>query len=208
MIPFENTSAIIEFTRIYLAVFYTAVALFYTVRIITAKKNTHSELVFLGQPFCSHWWNHMTFRLFRALIWLTCVIRIFFPSLDEYLGVIAIFERNLMLILCNVLLTVGFLMTIIIHFSMKQKWRSGVDPQGPKALITDGFFKHSRNPIFVSVGLSQLGFFLALPSIFTLVCLIIGLYTLYKQTIVEEQHLVTIFQDNYKIYQSNVRRWI
>jgi protein-S-isoprenylcysteine O-methyltransferase Ste14 len=150
----------------------------------------------------------MTFRLFRALIWLTCVIRIFFPSLDEYLGVIAIFERNLMLILGNVLLTVGFLMTIIIHFSMKQKWRSGVDPQGPKALITDGFFKHSRNPIFVSVGLSQLGFFLALPSIFTLVCLIIGLYTLYKQTIVEEQHLVTIFQDNYKIYQSNVRRWI
>ena len=67
MIPFENTSAIIEFTRIYLAVFYTAVALFYTVRIITAKKNTHSELVFLGQPFCSHWWNHMTFRLFRVL---------------------------------------------------------------------------------------------------------------------------------------------
>jgi len=208
MTPLENTSAIIEFTRIYLAVFYTGVALFYTVKIITTKKKNQSELVFLGQRFSIHWWNHITFRLFRVLIWIVCVIRLFFPSLDEYLGMITSFEHNPMLILGNVLLTLGFLMTLIIHISMKNTWRSGVDPKGPHALITDGFFKYSRNPIFVSVGLSQLGFFLALPSIFTLVCLIIGLYTLYKQTMVEEQHLVTIFQDNYKIYQSKVRRWV
>ena len=208
MIFFDNTSAIVEFTRIYLAVFYTGVALFYTVRIITAQKATRTELVFPGERFCSDWWNHITFRIFRVLIWMVCVIRLIFPATDEYLDVITSFDNALVLLLGNVLLTFGFLITLAIHFSMKQKWRSGVDPKGPKALITDGFFKYSRNPIFVSVGLSQLGFFLALPSVFTFVCLIIGLYTLYKQTMVEEQHLITTFQDNYKVYQSNVRRWV
>lgn len=208
MITFDNTSAIIDFTRIYLAAFYTAVALFYTVRIIMTKKSSKTELVFPGARFCSNWWNHMTFRLFRVAIWLVCVVRLFVPALDEYLGVITSFENALVLITGNLLLTIGFLMTIVIHFSMKQKWRSGVDPKGPTSLITDGFFRYSRNPIFVSVGVSQLGFFLALPSLFTLVCLMIGLYTLYKQTIVEEQHLAEIFQNNYKLYQSNVRRWI
>jgi len=208
MISFDNTSAIIEFTRIYLAAFYTAVALFYTVRIIMTKKSTNTELVFLGERFCSHWWNHMTFRLFRVSIWMVCVSRLFYPEFDQYLGLITTLDNALVLIFGNFLLTFGFLMTIIIHFSMKQKWRSGVDPQGPLSLITDGFFKYSRNPIFVSVGLSQLGFFLAFPSIFTLICLIIGLYTLYKQAIVEEQHLGVAFQGNYQVYQNNVRRWI
>lgn len=208
MISLDNTSSIIEFTRLYLAVFYSAVALFYTVRIITAQKSTNTGLVFPGERFCSHWWNHMTFRLFRASIWMVCVVRLFFPALDEYLGLITTFDNALVLILGNILLTFGFLMTIIIHFSMKQKWRSGVDPKGPDGLITDGFFKYSRNPIFVSVALSQLGFFLALPSLFTLVCLIIGLYTLFKQATVEEQHLAEIFPSNYKTYQANVRRWL
>jgi protein-S-isoprenylcysteine O-methyltransferase Ste14 len=208
MIPLESPSALVEFTRIYLAIFYTGVALFYTVRILMTKKSINTELVFPGERFCSHWWNHMTFRLFRVSIWMVCVIRLLYPEFDQYLGLITTFDNVLVPIFGNVLLTIGFLMTIIIHFSMKQQWRSGVDPKGPNTLITNGFFKYSRNPIFVSVGLSQLGFFLALPSIFTLVCLIIGLYTLYKQTMVEEQHLVTIFQDDYKSYQSNVRRWV
>ena len=108
MISFENTSAIIEFTRIYLAAFYTGVALFYTVRIIMTKKSTNTELVFPGERFCSHWWNHMTFRLFRVLIWMVCVSRLFFPALDQYLGVITSFDNALVLILGNVLLTFGF----------------------------------------------------------------------------------------------------
>ncbi len=208
MIPLESPSALVEFTRIYLAIFYTGVALFYTVRILMTKKSINTELVFPGERFCSHWWNHMTFRLFRVSIWMVCVIRLLYPEFDQYLGLITTFDNVLVPIFGNVLLTIGFLMTIIIHFSMKQQWRSGVDPKGPNTLITNGFFKYSRNPIFVSVGLSQLGFFLALPSIFTLVCLIIGLYTLYKQAIVEEQHLGAAFQGDYQVYQSNVRRWI
>ncbi|ARD44753.1 isoprenylcysteine carboxylmethyltransferase family protein [Colwellia sp. PAMC 21821] len=208
MISPDNTSAIIEFTRLYLAVFYSSVAIFYTVRVIFSQKKSNTELIFPGQRFCSSWWNHMTFRLFRVTIWLVCLFRLFFPNLDNYLGILPSLDHAVILITGNVLLTIGFLLTIIIHFSMKRKWRSGIDPKGPEALITDGFFQYSRNPIFVSVALSQLGFFLALPSVFTLVCLLIGLYTLYKQTLAEERHLTEIFANKYKTYQTSVRRWL
>tara|TARA_R110000744_G_scaffold19280_3_gene50943 strand:+ start:6822 stop:7448 length:627 start_codon:yes stop_codon:yes gene_type:complete len=208
MTSIDNTSAIIEFTRLYLAVFYSAVALFYTIKIITTKKNINTELIFLGERYCPNWWNHMTFRIFRVAIWMVCLVRLFVPALDDYLGLIPSLENAPMLISGNVLLTFGFLMTIAIHFSMSEKWRSGIDPIGPKKLITDGFFRYSRNPIFVSVGLSQIGFFLALPSVFTLVCLVIGLYTLYKQTIAEEAHLAAVFPSEYKHYTTNVRRWL
>ncbi|WP_310733491.1 methyltransferase [Colwellia sp. BRX10-3] len=150
----------------------------------------------------------MTFRIFRVSIWMVCVLRFYFPDIDGYLGIIPSLENVPMLISGNVLLTIGFLLTIIIHFSMSQKWRSGIDPKGPEQLITDGFFKYSRNPIFTSVALSQLGFFLALPSVFTLVCLIIGLYTLHKQTLAEEDHLSTALPSEYKLYSTNVRRWL
>jgi protein-S-isoprenylcysteine O-methyltransferase Ste14 len=208
MTSIDNTAEIIEFTRLYLAVFYSAVALFYTIKIITTKIIIHTELIFLGQRYCPNWWNHMTFRIFRAAIWMVCVVRLFLPALDDYLGLIPSLENTPMLLSGNILLTFGFLITIIIHFSMSQKWRSGIDPKGPKKLITDGFFSYSRNPIFVSVAISQIGFFLALPSVFTLVCLIIGLYTLYKQTIAEESHLSAVFPSEYTHYTANVRRWL
>lgn len=207
MITLESTPEIIDFTRWYLAVFYTFVAVFYTIRVITAKKNTQNEMVFAGARYCDTWWNHMTFRLFRVSIWMVCVFRLFFPATDNYLGMFASLEHQITLLLGLSLLTIGFLFTLIVHYSMKKKWRSGIDPKGPETLITDGFYRYSRNPIFVSVGLSQLGFFFALPSVFTLVCLVLGLFTLYKQTIAEEQHLVTIFHDDYKVYQRKVRRW-
>ncbi|MEW6997989.1 isoprenylcysteine carboxylmethyltransferase family protein [Colwelliaceae bacterium BS250] len=204
----DNTSEIVDFTRLYLALFYSFVALFYTVRIITVKKNTNQELVFTGERFCSTWWNHFIFGIFRASIWMVCVFRFYFPSIDDYLGMISSLENIPIIITGNVLITFGFLLTVIIHFSMGCKWRSGIDPKGPEQLITDGFYQFSRNPIFLCIALSQMGFFLALPSVFSLTCLIIGLYTLYRQTLSEERHLLEVFPSKYRIYLTKVRRWI
>ena len=121
---------------------------------------------------------------------------------------IAELQTPAILVSGNVLLTLGFLSTLGIHFRLGREWRSGIDPGGPRHLISSGVYGFSRNPMFLSVAISQLGFFLAIPSLFSLVCLLVGLYTLHSQALAEETHLVGLFPEDYRDYASRVRRWI
>lgn len=199
---------ITEFTRIYLAVFFSLVALFYTVRIIRMKRSILREVVFPGQVLCPEWWNHMLFRCFRVGIWMLCVFRAFFPSIDNYIGLIAALNISPVVILGNLLLTIGFVFTILVHFSLGGSWRSGIDPAGPERLISTGYYRYSRNPMFLGVAVAQVGFFLVLPSLFSLVCLVFGLYALVRQVRSEEDHLEKLFPGEYAAYTARVRRWL
>ncbi|MEL0657895.1 isoprenylcysteine carboxylmethyltransferase family protein [Psychromonas arctica] len=243
---YDSQLDITEFTRFYLAAFYTFVAVFYIVKVLVNKhqnnrpsseqagiqlstrhdsqlstqhdsqlntqhnrlRENQKELIFTGERFCSTWWNHMTFRVFRSTIWVVCLARLFFPNVDDYLGLLFLSESFSIVLLGNILLTLGFMMTVIIHFKMGKQWRSGIDPSGPKKLITDGFYKFSRNPMFLSIALSQFAFFLALPSLFSLLCFIIGVIALYRQIQSEETHLLQQFPEQYNIYSTKVRRWL
>lgn len=203
-----SASEIIEFTKVYLAVFYSIVAAFYTVRIINKKRQNGKSLVFSGKAFCKTWWNHIAFRFFRISIWMVCLFRLFFPNIDNYLGMINILELSSVIGVGLILLTVGFLSTALIHYSLGKEWRSGIDPSGPARVITSGAYQFSRNPMFVCIAIAQLGFFFAIPSVFSLVCLTIGLYTLNSQTLEEEIHLSQKLPIEYATYASKVRRWV
>ena len=199
---------ITEFTRIYLAIFFSFVAAFYTARILLMKRYSSREIVFPGERFCSTWWNHISFRFFRATIWLVCVFRFIFPTVDNYLGILDSLQKTEVVFSGIFLLTLGFISTILIHLKLGKHWRSGIDPNGPDKIALEGWYKYSRNPMFVCVAIAQLGFFLALPSIFSLVCLVIGIYTLNSQALAEEKHLLSVYPKEYKHYSSRVRRWI
>jgi protein-S-isoprenylcysteine O-methyltransferase Ste14 len=203
-----NTAQVIEFTKVYLAIFYSAVATFYTYRVINKKRKNGKKLVFAGKLYCKTWWNHTAFRFFRISIWGVCLFRLYYPNIDDYLGMIEILESSSLIFIGLILLTVGFLLTALIHYRLGKEWRSGIDPSGPADVITSGAYKFSRNPMFVCVAVAQLGFFFALPSVFSLVCLIVGLYTLNSQTIEEEIHLSQKFPKAYTAYKSKVRRWV
>lgn len=202
-----NSIQLIEFTKIYLAVFYSTVAAFYTLSVITKKKKHGKKLIFAGQRLGKTWWNHITFRLFRITIWMLCLLRVPYPNIDNYLGMITDLQAPSIILLGLFLLTVGFITTVLIHFSLGKEWRSGIDPSGPNKVISSGVYRFSRNPMFICIAISQLGFFLAIPSIFSLVCLIIGLYTLRSQALEEELHLSQKFPVAYAAYSSKVRRW-
>ena len=204
----DNPSAIVEFTRVYLAVFYSCVAAFYAIRITAKKRAGSGEVVFAGPRLSSTWWNHMLFRAFRFTIWMVCLFRLFFPGLDHYLGLCTFLNVWPIVLAGNILLTAGFLFTLMVHFSLGNQWRSGIDPDQPKKLTTDGFYRYSRNPMFVGVATAQVGFLLALPSVFSAACLLVGLYALRSQTIAEEAHLLELFPDDYRHYMGHVRRWL
>ena len=204
----DSSSAIVAFTRVYLAVFYSCVAAFYAIRVTAKKRAGSCEVVFPGESFSSTWWNHMLFRACRMAIWMACLFRFLFPSLDNYLGLFDSLNTWPVLLAGNIMLTAGFLFTVVIHFSLGSQWRSGIDPDGPRQLKTDGLYRFSRNPMFLGIATAQVGFLLALPSVFSAVCLFIGLYTLHSQSMAEETHLRQKFPEDYPRYASHVRRWL
>ncbi|MBE0361315.1 hypothetical protein PALI_b0268 [Pseudoalteromonas aliena SW19] len=150
----------------------------------------------------------MAFKFFRAAIWLVCVVRLFIPELDDYLLLFTPLNGWPGVMFGNVLLSAGFALSMFVHFDMASLWRSGIDPNGPKELKTTGLYEYSRNPMYLGVAAAQIGFFLALPCLFSLVCLLVGLTALYRQIMVEEAHLEKSFTESYQKYKQLVPRWL
>ena len=94
------------------------------------------------------------------------------------------------------------------HNNLGEVWRSGIDPDGPAKLVTTRLYGRSRNPMYLGVLAAQLGFFLALPSAFTLVCLMAGFAAVFSQVRLEEVHLGQQFPGQYANYLQNVPRWL
>ena len=62
--------------------------------------------------------------------------------------------------------------------------------------------------MFCAVAVAQAGFFLALPSLFSLLCLAVGLWALSRQAKAEEEHLSQVFAEEYRQYTRDVPRWV
>jgi protein-S-isoprenylcysteine O-methyltransferase Ste14 len=91
---------------------------------------------------------------------------------------------------------------------MKDSWRIGIDEENETDLITKGLFRYSRNPIFLGVILSNLGLFLIIPNMGTLLVLTLSYFSIQIQIRLEEDFLKKQFGTDYLIYCKSVRRWI
>ncbi len=197
-----------DFTRWFLALFFASVAAFYVVRITLAKRRTGASPVFSGKPGSSHFATHLSFRVFRAAILGVCIARLLWPPLDKYLITLDILWRPAIFILGDCLLLGGFASVVVIHFLMGNDWRSGTRANDRTHLITTGPFAFSRNPMMLGVMTAQLGLFLALPSVFTLLCLVVGIWAVNAQVRVEEQLLRKRFGAAYTAYTEQTPRWL
>ena len=77
------------------------------------------------------------------------------------------------------------------------------------ALIKDGPYQHSRNPGYLALTLFYLGVVFLVESVWACVLLIpilvIMTYAVIKK---EEAHLENVFGEEYRLYKSQVRRWV
>ena len=196
----------IDFTRWFLALFFIGVAAFYAVRIFAITRRTRHSPVFAGHPGTLHWATHFAFRVFRALILGVCVLRLLWPGLDPYLVTFDALWHPPILVLGSALLLFGFSAVVAIHWYMGEDWRSGTRTDDRTRLITEGPFAISRNPMMLGVVVAQLGLFLALPSLFTLACLVAGIWAVTAQVGVEEGLLLKRFGAEYEAYRRQTPR--
>ncbi|WP_148862091.1 methyltransferase family protein [Marinobacter fonticola] len=190
----------------FLGIYFLMIGLYYTSRSLGLYARMRFSHIHYGMKGSRTWWHRHVFNVFRASILGVCVTRIFF-DIDAWLGVFDPLYRSPILTAGAALLLIAFSLIEYVQAYMHEDWRSGIDSQNRGHLITTGPYNRSRNPLFIGILLGQLGFFLALPSVFSLVCLMVGAIVILRQAQSEELALSEIYGNEYLDYQARVPRW-
>ncbi len=103
---------------------------------------------------------------------------------------------------------IGSLLAIIAQFQMGNSWRMGINKSETTDLIKHRLFKYSRNPIYLGLLISFLGFFLTIPNAISLSCIVLAYPSFEIKVRLEEQYLLEKHGSNFTNYLKSVKRWI
>ena len=194
--------------RVFLGIFFLMIGLQFSARTLGLYQRMGFSHINYGARGKATWWHRHTFNVFRAAILLICLVRIG-VDIDPWLGVFPWLYQWPVLLAGMLVLMASFTAVNYLQAYMHDDWRSGIDEHYREGkLVTEGPFARSRNPLFLAVMTGQLGFFLALPSVFTLVCLIVGVLVITRQARAEEKALAHQFGEVYEEYRQRVPRWL
>lgn len=190
------------------AAFFTFVAVFYTVRILQVGRRLGRSPVGYGRPGTEQHRLYLTFRVFRVLIWLVSVARAFWPPLDAILSPLRPLAVPWVMVSGNLLLVTTFAIVMRQHLKLGLAWRSGLaDASDPVPLLTDRPYRRFRHPMLATIMIAQLGLLLAIPSLFTLICLVVGIATLLRQARLEEADMARRHGEAWSAYLAARRAW-
>ena len=193
--------------RHFLGIFFLMIGLQFSARTVGLYDRMGFSHIHYGARGKATWWHRQTFNVFRTAILLICLLRIGL-DIDPWLGIFPVLYQWPVLLAGMLVLMASFTVVNYLQAYMHEDWRSGIDDgEGRRKLVTGGPFGRSRNPLFLAVMAGQFGFFLALPSVFTLVCLVAGVLVITRQAKEEEKALARQFGEEYDAYRQRVPRW-
>ena len=108
----------------------------------------------------------------------------------------------------SVLVVAGILLAVVAERRFKRAG-TAVRPFEPStALVEDGPFRFTRNPMYLGMILVLAGVFILLGSLSPLLVLPAFVWLLHARFVVhEEAHMERHFGERYLVYQRRVRRW-
>lgn len=139
---------------------------------------------------------------------LITMIFSFTPSFYACLAPISWLERDAVKIAGGIFLVGSLIWVALAQIQMGSSWRIGIDANNRSDLVHKGLFNVSRNPIFLGMRASLLGFLLTLPNAFSLASVVLADVLMQIQVRLEEQHLTAEHGEDYEAYSERVRRWI
>ncbi|MFZ4928504.1 methyltransferase family protein [Chryseobacterium sp. Mn2064] len=146
------------------------------------------------------------FKLILLTLFIYAMLILFLPEYIFRIFKINFLESNILQCTGVVLMAFALIWVIIAQLQMKDSWRIGIDNTTKTELVTHGLFRFSRNPIFLGMTISLLGFFIAFPTIIALSFLVIGSMLMQIQIRLEEEYLLKEYGQNYLAYKKKVRR--
>lgn len=148
-------------------------------------------------------------RLFKIVIFLAGVPAIVY-CVDEtrLLKLIPLILPQYSFEVGLTLMLISLLWVIVAQMQMQSSWRIGIDYHKKTDLVHSGLFNYSRNPIYLGMHGSLLGFFLVLPTVLSLIVLVVAHILMQIQTRLEEEYLQNMHGESFRMYKSKVRRWL
>lgn len=198
-----------QFLRVFLLTYfivYFGIA-FVAKSIIVAKRIGKSPLV-LPKDDSAYGLIGFYFKLTMMLMFGYVLLFAFMPSVCKTFLPIPELDTLTVKYLGLGLLIFALIWTILAQGYLKNSWRIGIDTKTPTELITTGFYKISRNPIFLGMIVSLFGLFLVTPNALTGLFLILGYVLIQIQIRLGEEFLTERHGQNYLIYKQKTRRLI
>lgn len=97
----------------------------------------------------------------------------------------------------------------LLAFRSKQTTINPLHPEKSSALVTDGVYRITRNPMYCGMGFFLLAWAIFLDSPMALLGLPVFIFYInYFQIIPEEKILLKLFGDTFIQFQQRVRRWL
>ena len=148
------------------------------------------------------------FKIVAIIAFFSVSLYVFGGKWYEYLMPIWYLETQNIRTVGWVIIHLTLICIFVAQLQMKDSWRIGIDEKNKTELITNGLFQYSRNPIFLGVILSNLGLFLIIPNLGTLLVLALSYFSIQIQIRLEEKFLQKQFGEAYFEYCKKVRRWL
>jgi protein-S-isoprenylcysteine O-methyltransferase Ste14 len=145
------------------------------------------------------------------LVWLTEVL------LHAFHADFRIFPSPLDLLLINSqtakiagagLTSLGLLVFALAYVSFGDSWRVGFDVKNPGALVTNGIFSVSRNPIYLCLDLWFIGTYLINGTLIFLIFAVLAVAAMHWQIRQEETFLSNLYGEPYENYCRQTGRYI
>ena len=112
----------------------------------------------------------------------------------------------------SVLVLILGLACAIPSFKLFARYKTTISPLKPSdatALVTEGMYRYSRNPMYLGLLLLTISSTIWFGTWFGIIINILFIFLInFLQIIPEEEALLTIFGEEYEEYKKNVRRWI
>jgi len=148
------------------------------------------------------------FKLILLALFIYTVLLLFFPKEIFPAFKINNLEYDLFQYTGLGLMIIALIWVITAQLQMKNSWRIGIDNTMKTDLITRGLFRFSRNPIFLGMTISLLGFFLVFPTVIAFSFLLMGSILMQIQIRLEEEYLIKEHGEIYLTYKKKVNRML
>lgn len=148
------------------------------------------------------------FKIVLSGLFIYTILLLFFPEniFNEFK--ITILEYNFIQYAGFALMIFALIWVITAQLQMKNSWRIGIDITTKAELVTHGLFQFSRNPIFLGMTISLVGFFLVVPTLIALIFLLMGSVLMQIQIRLEEEYLMKEHGQIYLDYKNRVKRML
>ena len=112
----------------------------------------------------------------------------------------------------SILVLIMGLACVLPSFRLFARYKTTISPLTPSdtaALVTEGMYRYSRNPMYLGLLLLTIASTIWFGTWLGIIVNIVFIFLInFLQIIPEEEALLTIFGEEYEEYKKNVRRWI